>query len=343
MPAAHAPPEPPVVTVRQQARRSGSGLTLRRSSKSERPADVYILLDGSGSMLCDHSSCKYSMENWDLEKQAAIAIVQSMAKNLTNLTVGMAQFSATSDWYDHDDGATEQAPVTSNIAQVVNNINAQKLRYGGTDFGSPLAMCFNSLEKSGFKDPTGKVKPLRFCLLVTDGIPDESTPASPSMIQTCTALNISTGTKPSAWLDKRNVPPCNMRNIMYAIKAKGYVVFGVFVGTKGASADMIKRGSEMINLYSSCEIPICPRTCGFCPASEVGCEDNEAMLRLKSTVQGKNLVKGVPQPYAVCRSHIMPDRIRPHPRRDLQVLRVVRRREELPAQPLRLRRRRGLV
>ena len=30
------------------------------------------------------------------------------------------------------------------------------------------------------------------------------------------------------------------------------------------------------------------------------------MLRLKSTVQGKNLVKGMPQPYAVCRSHIVP-------------------------------------
>jgi hypothetical protein len=307
---------------------------------------VYILLDGSGSMLCDHSSCKYSMENWDLEKQAAIAIVQSMARNLTNLTVGMAQFSAQSDWYDHDDGATEQAPVTSNIAQVVNNINAQKLRYGGTDFGSPLAMCFNSLEKSGFKDPTGKVKPLRFCLLVTDGIPDESTPPSPSMLQTCTALNISTGTKPSAWFDKRNVPPCNMRNIMYAIKAKGYIVFGVFVGTKGASADTIKRGTEMINLYSSCEIPMCPRTCGFCQASEVGCEDNEAMLRLKSTVPGKNLVKGVPQPYAirhVVRALARYHRMLPHLRRDLQVLQVVRRREELRVQPVRLRRRRGLV
>jgi hypothetical protein len=255
-------------------------------------------------MLCNRASCKHSMENWDLEKQAAIAIVQSMAKNLTNLTVGMAQFSSQSDYYRHDDGATEQAPVSSNIAQVVTNINAQKLRYGSTDFGSPLAMCYNSLEKSGFKDPTGKVKPLRFCLLVTDGMPDESIAASPSMLQACTALNISTDTRPSAWSDSRNVPPCNTRNIMYAIKAKGYIVFGVFVGTKGASAETIKRGSEMINLYSSCEIPMCPRTCGFCQASEVGCEDNEAMLRLKSTVQGKNLVKGMPQPYAVGRSHM---------------------------------------
>ena len=137
-----------------------------------------------------------------------------------------------------------------------------------------------------------------------------------------------------------------MRNIMYAIKAKGYIVFGVFVGTKGASADTIKRGTEMINLYSSCEIPMCPRTCGFCQASEVGCEDNEAMLRLKSTVQGKNLVKGVPQPYAirhVVRALARYHRMLPHLRRDLQVLQVVRRREELRVQPVRLRRRRGLV
>ena len=122
-------------------------------------------------------------------------------------------------------------------------------------------MCYNSLETSGFKDPTGKVKPLRLCPLVMDDIPGESTPASPSMLQTCTALSISTAsTRPSSWQDPRNVPPCNLRNIMYAIKAKSYVVFGVFVGTKSASADMIKRGSEMINLYSSCEIPMCPKT-----------------------------------------------------------------------------------
>jgi hypothetical protein len=46
--------------------------------------------------------------------------------------------------------------VTSNIAQVVNNVNVQKLRYGGTDFGSPLAMCFNSLEKKRLQGPDGQ-------------------------------------------------------------------------------------------------------------------------------------------------------------------------------------------
>ena len=103
-------------------------LTNTNGTLSLRPAEVYILLDGSGSMVCSHPSCKYSMENWDLEKEAAIAIVQSMARNLTNLTVGMAQFSAASDWYGHTDGASEQAPVSSNLAQVVNNIKAQTLR-----------------------------------------------------------------------------------------------------------------------------------------------------------------------------------------------------------------------
>jgi hypothetical protein len=34
-------------------------------------------------------------------------------------------------------------------------------RYGGTDFGSPLAMCYNQLEQYGFKDPTGTVTPMR--------------------------------------------------------------------------------------------------------------------------------------------------------------------------------------
>ena len=51
------------------------------------------MLDESGSMLCTYAGCAYSLENWDLEKKAAITMTEALQRNLSNMTVGAAQFS----------------------------------------------------------------------------------------------------------------------------------------------------------------------------------------------------------------------------------------------------------
>jgi hypothetical protein len=129
------------------------------SSRSEQPADVFLLLDGSGSMICRAAGCKYTMENWDLEKEAAIKMIAGMQQNLTNLTAGMAQFSI---------GSTVQAPVSSDLELVKTQINAQTLMQGGTDFGSPLAQCMDELLTKGQITKN----PIRFCVLITDSSGD---------------------------------------------------------------------------------------------------------------------------------------------------------------------------
>ena len=232
------------------------------SSRSEQPADVFLLLDGSGSMICRAAGCKYTMENWDLEKEAAIKMIAGMQQNLTNLTAGMAQFSI---------GSTVQAPLSSDLELVKTQINAQTLMQGGTDFGSPLAQCMDELLTKGQITKN----PIRFCVLITDGIPQETSQTA-QMYSFCSRNGISNA-------------ECTMRNVMYKVKQAGFIVMGVFVGTTGATAQNIAAGQSMIGIYSSCEVALCPLTCGQCSASDPNCFDNEPLLRIKSTVAGQNI------------------------------------------------------
>jgi hypothetical protein len=148
------------------------------------------------------------MENWDLEKLAAINMIAGMQQNLTNLTAGMAQFSI---------GSTVQAPVSSDLELVKTQINLQTLMQGGTDFGSPLGQCMDQLLTKGQITKS----PLRFCVLITDGIPQE-TAQTAQMYDFCARNGVS-------------VADCTMRNVMYRVKQAGFIVMGVFVGTNGAS------------------------------------------------------------------------------------------------------------
>jgi subtilisin family serine protease len=454
------------------------------------------------------------MENWDQEKIVAINLIDGLGRNLTNLTVGVGQFSAYGEFYisNREDGSTLHAPVSSNLNEVKALVNNMTLRYGSTDFGSPLAMCYNQLEQNGYKDQTGKVTPVRFCILVTDGVPDESaTYTSPSIeklcldrgitkpsptlapmnIQACTGINradvivavdvapqsivssewavvtsflqalvralpigsdsmrlgvvtfaqtaalvqglssdkaalsssiakmtasaqatrniapaltladvqltsaaaravatkvvlfvcfghpadraatatamakakasgyvllivaagdayqrgwdvstgpslqsswfaaagtywissasalesniltgesmlpnickqvpsVSTGAPTTAPSEDPSAKACTMRNVMYDVKKAGYIIFGIYVATLGASDATIKKGKNFVNIYSSCESPICPLTCEFCTKGDIGCVDNEELLRLRSTVPGQNMKNGVAQPF----------------------------------------------
>ena len=71
------------------------------STKSGHPADVMILLDGSTSILYKTQGFPPTggqligdgMEQWRKEKRAAIKLISALGRNLTDLEVGMLQFS----------------------------------------------------------------------------------------------------------------------------------------------------------------------------------------------------------------------------------------------------------
>ena len=95
-----------------------------------------------------------------------------------------------------------------------------------------------------------RVQAVKFCVLITDGVPQENY-LTREMSSFCTNRGIAQS-------------DCTMRNVMYAVKAAGYIVFGVFVGTRGADASMLAQGRATMSAYSSCEVPVCPVTCGQC-------------------------------------------------------------------------------
>jgi len=218
--------------------------------------------------------------NWNLEKLAASKLVDALAENLTVMTAGMAQFSI---------DAKIEAPQSAkkDLADVKKLIESATLRTGGTDFGSPLAICYDELLKEPAFDRSRVTEfqtSAKFCVLVTDGVPDE-TVKTQTMQDFCTKREIP-------------LPECTMENLMYSIKQDGFIIFGVYVNA-GANAAKVLEGQQAVRRYASCEArPVCPRTCrdmgkdrpdslmgknpGGCSTGDAQCVDDKAELKVRS-------------------------------------------------------------
>ena len=165
----------------------------------EEKVDGNVTLSDGSEFLNPHDF----YHNWNMEKLAAVQLVDALAEKKSTLTVGMVQFSI--------DAKVEAAQSPeSDLASVKKLIQAAELRSGGTDFGSPLALCYDELSKAPAYTGPSWMPSTKFCVLITDGVPDESA-------QTQTMHDFCM---------KRNLPltECTTRNVMYSIKQAGYTI-----------------------------------------------------------------------------------------------------------------------
>jgi hypothetical protein len=234
------------------------------------------------------------MGSWRTEKKAAIELITALQQNLTKLQVGMVQFSGYpgntkpqdsllgGEWAKQYEncttwgtngmeavqfgGAPTQAcpgqyalysvNMSHNLSDVQLKIDEQPLMRGGTDFGSPLALCDMHMSKV-VNNETKK-----FCVLVSDGAPNEKLDETKSAVmkQFCDEQNL-TGVcykEEEDWMTgtviKTEVSCCSPRNVMYRIKSLGYIIFGIIVQEQGPMGQFFaKANQDKMRLYASCE------------------------------------------------------------------------------------------
>jgi hypothetical protein len=238
------------------------------------------------------------LENFNDEKVAAVTLVQKLMTNLTNVSAGASQFSVESQ---------VEAPMSFDLNELMMRINAAQFRQGGTDFGSPLVDCYDQIEKYGYtsqKPYKDGLVPVKFCVLITDGFPQDNR-MTPKMAEFCSNASLpswptgqtlgapirdSKGSRANdANYVNRTVSTCSMPNIMYHLKSLGYKIFVIFVSDDPSLQEM---GKEFATRYASCERPsICPLTCGLCKKGDPGCFDDDSMVR-KLTTSAKEPEKG---------------------------------------------------
>jgi len=131
-----------------------------------RPLDVYIVLDGSGSMGWNESDLPDpTLKAWNDSKDASSIMLNSFAAvGFPNLQVAAMQFS-------DKDNQEVISELTTDVGNVTELVTAQALNEGGTFLAPALSLVRNELSTNGYNSSAlgPNITTAQLVIIITDG------------------------------------------------------------------------------------------------------------------------------------------------------------------------------
>ena len=204
--------------------REGSGMVSSSSSSS--PLDVMIVLDGSGSI--------YPASQWTLCKDAGEAILNALHTSVgCAMQAGVVQFSGP---YQQN----IEVPLTKDIPAAITAMRSISQFESSTYYSGGLVQCYNEIHNNGAQSSNA----FKVCVFVTDGVNNDNNGVQ-GLVRPATycSANLTSGAA------------CTVASIADDMKAQGYHLFGIGVGSgmsSGSSPRNLLALTSCCPTYASC-------------------------------------------------------------------------------------------